>query len=31
MLALLELVRERVRQETGIELELEVKVWRARA
>jgi UDP-N-acetylmuramate dehydrogenase len=31
VLSLLDLVRERVRKETGIELELEVKVWRARA
>ncbi len=31
VLGLLEEVRERVRAETGIELELEVKVWRRRA
>jgi len=31
VLALLELVHERVQHETGIDLELEVKVWRARA
>ncbi len=31
VLALLEHVRERVRAETGIELELEVKVWRPRS
>ena len=31
VLALLDLVRERVRASTGIELELEVKVWRPRA
>jgi UDP-N-acetylmuramate dehydrogenase len=30
VLALLDLVHERVLQETGIDLELEVKVWRAR-
>ena len=28
---ILELVQERVRREAGVELELEVKVWRARA
>ena len=31
VLALLDLVRERVQQETGVDLELEVKVWRPRA
>jgi UDP-N-acetylmuramate dehydrogenase len=31
VLDLLELVRERVRRETGVELELEVKVWRPRS
>jgi len=31
VLALLELVRERVERETGVDLELEVKVWRPRA
>jgi UDP-N-acetylmuramate dehydrogenase len=31
VLDLLELVRERVRREAGVELELEVKVWRPRA
>jgi UDP-N-acetylmuramate dehydrogenase len=31
VLALLELVRETVRARTGVELELEVKVWRGRA
>jgi UDP-N-acetylmuramate dehydrogenase len=31
VLALLDLVRERVRRETGVDLELEVKVWRPRA
>jgi UDP-N-acetylmuramate dehydrogenase len=31
VLELLDLVRERVRREAGIELELEVKVWRPRA
>lgn len=31
VLDLLELVRERVRREAGLELELEVKVWRPRA
>ena len=30
VLALLELVRERVERETGVDLELEVKVWRRR-
>jgi UDP-N-acetylmuramate dehydrogenase len=30
VLALLELVRERVAREAGVELELEVKVWRPR-
>lgn len=31
VLALLDLVRERVQRETGVDLELEVKVWRPRA
>ena len=31
VLDLLDLVRERVRREAGVELELEVKVWRPRA
>jgi UDP-N-acetylmuramate dehydrogenase len=31
VLSLLELVRERVRKETGVDLELEVRVWRPRA
>ncbi len=31
VLALVDLVRERVQQETGVDLELEVKVWRPRA
>jgi UDP-N-acetylmuramate dehydrogenase len=31
ILALLDLVRERVQRETGVDLELEVKVWRPRA
>ena len=31
VLALLDLVRETVRARTGVELELEVKVWKGRA
>ena len=31
VLALLDLVRVRVQQETGVDLELEVTVWRPRA
>jgi UDP-N-acetylmuramate dehydrogenase len=31
ILSLLDLVRERVQRETGVDLELEVKVWRPRA
>ena len=31
VLEILELVREQVAREAGVELELEVRVWRARA
>jgi UDP-N-acetylmuramate dehydrogenase len=31
VLALLDLLKERVRRETGVDLELEVKVWRPRS